>query len=217
MFPDIPSQESIVIVEAKGRGKYAKQLYNLIGTNDDDGENIIGPVDRSVEATIFDKAKFINNPLTSDQKYVFVGDPKFAKDYLDVLESDATDKFDACGIRIRIGGKHASIAVDKGGESKEAYWEFLSFAAECGQEFPDLLADLHDDNDLASPTTEMEKSKEFPVKGALRGIANGARDIAGNAGAKVSTLRKASAVLDQKYRFAIRYFYLVKLRSFVES
>lgn len=217
MFPDIPIKESLVIVEAKGRGKYAKLLYNLIGTNDDDGENIIGPVDGSVEATIFDKNKFVSNPLTSDQKYVFVGNPKFAKDYLDVLESDATDKFDECGIHIRIGGKHASVAVDEGGESKEEYWEFLSFAAGCGQELSDLLSDLRNDDTAAASLAETESGKGLPIKAVFRGAVKGAKGIAATAGGKVATLRKANAIVDQKYRFAIRYFYLEKLRSFVES
>ncbi len=217
MFPDIPVKESLVIVEAKGRGKYAKLLYNLIGTNDDEGENIVGPVDGSVEATIFDKNKFVNNPLTSDQKYVFVGSPKFAKDYLDVLESDATDKFDECGIHIRIGGKHAAIAVDEGGESKEEYWDFLSFAAGCGQELPDLLSGLRNDDAAAASRAETESDSGIPVKSAIHRVAKGAKDIAGAAGGKVATLRKTNAIVDQKYRFAIRYFYLEKLRSFVES
>lgn len=217
MIPGFPVKESLVIVEAKGRGKYAKLLYNLIGTNDDDGENIVGPVDGSVEATIFDKNKFVSNPLTSDQKYVFVGNPKFAKDYLDVLESDATDKFDACGIHIRIGGKHASIMVDEGGEPKEEYWEFLSFAAGCGQELPDLLSDLRNDEAATTSPAEAESSKGLHVKAAFHGVAKGAKGLAAAAGDKVATLRRSNGIVDQKYRFAIRYFYLEKLRSFVES
>lgn len=57
----VPTQEVVVIVEARGCGKYSKQLYNLIGTNDDEGEVIVGPRDGSVQASIFDERKFVDN------------------------------------------------------------------------------------------------------------------------------------------------------------
>ena len=121
----VPTQEVVVIVEARGCGKYSKQLYNLIGTNDDEGEVIVGPRDGSVQASIFDERKFVDNQLSSEQKVIFIGNPKFARDYLDALDSLATDQFDEHGIHIRIGGKHASVSVDSGGVTKETYWSFL--------------------------------------------------------------------------------------------
>lgn len=213
----MPSQELVVIVEAKGCGKYSKQLYNLIGTSDDEGEIVVGPRDGSVQASIFDERKFNDNQLSSEQKIVFVGSPKFARDYLDALDSLATDKFDKHGIHMRIGGKHASVAIDNGVTAKEDYWTFLGFAASKGCELPDLLAELREE---ASPS-DAEPSGGGNEKGRIEaffgGIAESARELLSGAGDKALIVRKASAIDDQKFQFAIRLFYLEKLRAFVES
>lgn len=195
----------IVIVEAKGKGKYAKLLYNLIGTNDDEGENIVGPVDGSIQATIFDERQHANNPLSSVQRAVFVGNPKFAKDELDALDTLAKKRIDVHGIHIRVAGKQASVYVDGRNDSKEDYWAFLEFAASKGLDLPDLLANLRDEDGSSSES-----------KGAARildGFARGARGV----GDKVALARCASKIEDQKYQLAIRIFYLENLRAFAEE
>lgn len=214
----ISTQETVVIVEAKGSGKYAKQLYNMIGTRDDEGETIVGPRDGTVQASIFDENKFKCNQLSSEQKVIFVGNPKFAKDYLEALDSLATDKLDAHGVHIRIGGKHASIAVDGGAGNKEAYWRFLDFAPSKGQDLPDLMAKLR--RKAGDDRGEADAGGDGPARkfGALfKGLADGARSSALGVGDKAAMMRSAALIEDQKYQFAIRLFYLEKLRAFVEG
>lgn len=213
----VPTQEVVVIVEARGCGKYSKQLYNLIGTNDDEGEVIVGPRDGSVQASIFDERKFVDNQLSSEQKVIFIGNPKFARDYLDALDSLATDQFDEHGIHIRIGGKHASVSVDSGGVTKETYWSFLDYAASRGCEFPDLLSALRDSTLPVSEESDGDRSGKNKIGVFFGGIAKGARGVVGGASDKAMLLRKASAIEDQKFQFAIRLFYLDKLRAFVEG
>lgn len=213
----IPVQELLVIVEAKGCGKYSKQLYNMVGTNDDDGETVVGPRDGSVQASIFDENKFKCNQLSSEQKVVFIGTPRFAKDYLEALDSLATDKFDKHGIHMRIGGKHASVFVDKGVDSKEAYWDFLEFAESKGQQLTDLLAMLRCDANATDDVSDRNE-EESGGSGVLFGsIAKGAKGLANKLNDKASVLRRISDIEDQKFQFAIKLFYLEKLRSFVES
>lgn len=213
----IPSQEPVVIVEAKRCGKYSKQLYNLIGTNDDEGETVVGPRDGSVQASIFDERKFNDNQLSSEQKIIFVGGPKYARDYLDALDSLATDKFDRHGIHIRIGGKHASVAVDGGAAAKENYWAFLEYAASKGRDFPDLLAELREDAAPAGADSGAGKIGENKIGALFGGIARGAKGLVSGVGDKAFIARKAAAIEDQKFQFAIWLFYLEKLRAFVES
>ena len=213
----IPSQEPVVIVEAKGCGKYSKQLYNLIGTNDDEGEMVVGPKDGSVQASIFDERKFNDNQLSSEQKIVFVGGPKFARDYLDALDSLATDKFDEYGIHMRIGGKHASVTVDGGATAKEDYWAFIEYAASKGRDFPDLLAELRVDAAPAGADSCAGKNGENRISVLFGGIARSAKGFVSDVGDKALIARRAAAIEDQKFQFAIWLFYLEKLRAFVES
>lgn len=199
------AKESVVIVEAKGCGKYSKQLYTLIGTNDDvDEENIVGPVDGSVEASVFDEKRFAATPLSSDQKIIFVGHPKSASDYVDAIESEATEKFAEYGISICISGKQACVYVDEKDLSCEGYWEFLDFAKENGQDLEDLLFELH-----LKLEGETEQKKAAPLRLAGK--------IADSAGYKVAFLKKAGDIKEQKYRFAIKKLYIDYLRAFVEA
>ena len=210
----ISSQEPVVIVEAKGCGKYSKQLYNLIGTNDDEGETIVGPKDGSVQASIFDERKFNDNQLSSEQKIIFVGGPKYARDYLDALDSLATDKFDEHGIHMRIGGKHASVTVDGGATAKEDYWAFLEYATSKGRDLTCLPSCV---KMLRCWCGSGAGTKGNKIGTLFGGIARGTKGFVSSVGDKALIARKAAAIEDQKFQFAIRLFYLEKLRAFVES
>ena len=197
------AKETVVIVEAKGCGKYCKQLYTLIGTNDDSEDEVVGPVDGSVEASVFDEKQFAATPLSSDQKIIFIGRPKSAKDYLDAIETEATVRVVEHGIRIHVSGKQASIDVVGNGLGSEDYWAFLDYAKEHGQELEDLLKDLR-------PQEEEHEGKVFPPL-AFVGKA------VGGAGASITTVLKGGDIRDQQFRFAIKSFYLEYLRAFVEA
>lgn len=199
------AKESVVIVEAKGCGKYSKQLYTLIGTNDDDGEVIIGPVDGSVEASVFDEKRFAATPLSSDQKIIFIGRPKSATDYIDAIEAEATVRIEEHGIRIYVSGKQAAIDVIGKSPSREDYWSFLEFAKEHRQELEDLLIDLRP-KEAVGP---QEKKKTPPLQFAGK--------VVGGAGAGITTARRGGEMRDQQFRFAIKCFYLEHLRDFVEA
>lgn len=197
-------KESVVIVEAKGCGKYCKQLYTLIGTADDNGEEIVGPVDGSVEASVFDDKRFAATPLSSDQKIIFVGRPKSAKDYLDAIETEASVRVVDHGIRIFVSGRQASIDVVGNGLGMDEYWDFLDYAKEHGQDLEDLLKDLRQDKN-----TEQEGKGFAPLKFAGK--------VIGGAGANVTTALKGGDIRDQQFRSAIKCFYLEHLRAFVEA
>ena len=68
--------ESILIVEAGNTGKFSKLLYNMIGKNDDTEAGPIGPVDGSVDASIFSENQFAQTAISSSQKVVFIGWPE---------------------------------------------------------------------------------------------------------------------------------------------
>ena len=65
--------ESLLIVEAGNTGKFSKLLYNMIGKNDDTEAGPTGPVDGSVDASIFNEDQFAQTAISSSQKVVFIG------------------------------------------------------------------------------------------------------------------------------------------------
>lgn len=197
------AKESVVIVEAKGCGKYCKQLYTLIGTNNDSKDDVIGPVDGSVEASIFNEKQFASTLLSSDQKIIFVGRSKAAKDYLDAIETEATVRLVEHGIKIHVSGKQAYIDVAGNGLSSEDYHAFLDYTKEHGQEFEDLMKDLRQEKD------EQEGKVIVPLAFIGKAVSN--------ASASISTALKDRGVRDQQFRFAIKLFYLKYLRTFVEA
>lgn len=54
--------ESVLIVEAGNTGKFSKLLYNMIGKNDDTEAGPTGPVDGSVDASIFNEGSSLRQP-----------------------------------------------------------------------------------------------------------------------------------------------------------
>lgn len=209
-------KESVLIVEAENVGTYSKLLYNLIGTNDDAENEAVGPVDGSVDASIFTENQFSDTPLSSSQKVVFIGKPKGAGDYIAAIRAEDKDPLDQDGVYVGISGKQACIQVADRISSKETYWDFLELAKGKGQHFDDLLADLRPSED------ESQGHRETPLDGVAKFLGGlppvkAASGAAENVGQGIEITRKAGDIRDQMYRFAVKYFYREKLRGFVEA
>lgn len=208
----IPEPETIVIVEADKCGKYSKLLHNLVGTADDvDSDHVVGPVDGSIRTVIYGERLFNDNPLTSDQKVVFVGDPSFAHDYIEALDAQSTERIEGGGVHILVSGKQASITVDPGPGTREQYWEFLDFARSHGEDLPDLLSDFH----------EGDAGPKGDPNNPLEAIGGFFMDVGGFINRGVGDLTilatKGAEIEGQKYQFAVKLFYTEKLRSFAEA
>ena len=208
----IPEPETIVIVEADGCGKYSKLLHNLVGTADDkDCDHVVGPVDGSIRTVIYNERLFNDNLLTSDQKVVFAGSPGFARDYIEALNAQSTDRIEGGGVHILVSGKQASITVDSGSGTREQYWDFLAFARSHGQDLPDLLSDFHeaDTDSKDGPNNPLEVIGGF--FGGIGGFINhGVDDL-------TIFATKGADIEDQKYQFAVKLFYTEKMRDFAEA
>lgn len=206
-------KESIVIVEADGCGKYAKLLYNLIGTNDDTEEGQIGVADGLVDATIFSERQFADTPISSDQRVVFVGKPKTASDYISAVVTEASNKIEEHGVRVFQSGKQAYVDIDSNNLSKEDYWSFLAFAEEHGQLLPDILEELRTEETALADKPEGGN----PLGMIAHVVSNVAQDVARGAADNAAILLKGNELNDQRFRFAVKLFYLEKLHDFVEA
>ena len=138
----------VLIVEARDTGKFAKLLYNMIGKNDDTEDGPTGPVDGSVEASIFNEGQFAQTAISSSQKVVFIGRPDGADDYIDAIRLDNPDAIDEDGVNIGVSGNHACITVNSELPTKEGYWRFLERAKGHGMAFDDLLSGLRSDGQV---------------------------------------------------------------------
>lgn len=205
---------SVLIVEANGCGKYAKQLYNLIGTNDNKEGEDVGKVDRSVEASIFNEKQFEATPITSEQLVVFVGRPKVAEDYIDAIREESATGVDEAGVHIHVSGKQAFVDVERGRTSRSDYEKFLEFACSHGQKLENLLGDEPENNEDA----EAMDSFSNPLEAAAGLLGHTAR-ILENKGRYIgdwaSVALKAREVENQRFRFAVKLFYREMLKDFV--
>ena len=147
--------ESVLIVEARDTGKFAKLLYNMIGKNDDTEDGPTGPVDGSADTSIFNEGQFAQTAISSSQKVVFIGRPDGADDYIDAIRFDNPDAIDEDGVYIGVSGNHACITVNGEPPTKEGYWRFLERAKGHGMAFDDLLSGLRSDGQV----TESEEDE----------------------------------------------------------
>lgn len=209
--------ESVLIVEARNTGKFSKLLYNMIGRSDDTANGPTGPIDGSVEASIFSEAQFTQTAISSSQKVVFMGWPQGASDYIDAIRLDNPDAIDEDGVYIGISGNHACITVNTEPPTKENYWEFLERAKAYGMAFDDLLASLRPSEEIANH----DEDEPNPVLGIAkmvgRAIGKAATDGASEINQAVVLHQKADKIREQRYQYAVKRFYYEKLKDFVEA
>lgn len=206
--------ESILVVEASDTGKFSKRLYNLIGTKDDSEDETVGPVDGSIDATMFNENQFAQTPLTSSQKVIFIGWPKGANDYIEAIRFENHNAVDEDGVYIGVSGKHACITVNTEPPSKEGYWEFLDRAKAHGQEFEDLLASLRPGETEALAEPEADNN---PVFGFARMVGKAVSNGASGINEAVVMRQKAPEIREQRYQYAVKRFYDEMLRDFAEA
>ncbi|WP_294379763.1 hypothetical protein [uncultured Senegalimassilia sp.] len=60
----------------------------MIGKSDDTEAGPTGPVDGSVDASIFNEDQFAQTAISSSQKIVFIGWPEGTGDYIDAIRLD---------------------------------------------------------------------------------------------------------------------------------
>lgn len=209
--------ESVLIVEASNTGKFSKLLYNMIGKSDDTADGPTGPVDGSVEASIFNETQFAQTAISSSQKVVFIGWPVGADDYIDAIRLGSPDAIDEDGIYIGVSGNHACITVSTEPPTEEGYRKFRERAKEHGMSFDDLLASLRP----GETVVESEEDEPNPVLGFARmvgkTIGKAAADGVRGINKAVVIHQKSGEIREQRYQYAVKRFYYEKLKDFVEA
>ena len=82
----------------------------MIGKSDDTEAGPTGPVDGSVDASIFNEDQFAQTAISSSQKIVFIGWPEGTGDYIDAIR---LDKFQSRAWFCQDGTPHAVAAPSR--------------------------------------------------------------------------------------------------------
>ena len=223
----------IVVCGEKGK-EHGNYLLQLIGVNDDEGEN----KDGKVQGALFTEKQFIDNEhkITSDQYVVFIGNGKLAKEQ----RAHMQPQFDYMGMKIKWLGKRAALYFeDKTSTYNEPlqYSKLLALSKGLGESQEPLLPDVNVYTSLSliekSEIIDIENENTHKIMEAMqRGIPVLMKEFAQKAVPALRDIGAAAASLgaypvirknvlntrirNQYYTCMIRFFYLNKLNEFLE-
>ena len=128
--------QQLIIVCDKKTEKYANYLRQLITTNDDTEDEVVGTVDGSVDVSVWlDKYYSDNKATLSSNVYVlFMGESKVCKEET----SSMFTKYDEYGMTYGWLGKRGMLRVDKS-LSKEEYDNFIDYCLSFQEEYDKLI------------------------------------------------------------------------------
>lgn len=119
------SKKLIIVCDEKTE-VYANYLRQLISTNDDNENEIIGVADGTVEAAVWLEKEYLANKaqISSNEHILFVGDNKVTKSEA----SSMAVKYDKYGMKYGWLGKRAMMRVDNELLEPEVYDAFFDYA-----------------------------------------------------------------------------------------
>mgnify|MGYP000866987867 CR=1 FL=1 len=215
--PDIT--ELIIVCDEKTVG-YANYLRQLVSTNDDEEEVVVGTKDGAIEVVVWlEKDYLANMPIiTSAQHVLFIGENQTSKNEI----SSMNVKFDKFGMKYGWLGKRGMMLVSDVISQPEMYDEFVEFCRSYKSDFE-----------------KIEFSKSIPEQAfdAVNGVVGGnaAALIAGGAllgflapgitlatGAVLGVTQFLTGtdrekVMDQQYRGLTAILYMDGLSEFLEG
>ena len=204
----------IIVCEDKCK-PYGNFLAQLISSDDDTTENVIGVRDGEVSASVWTEKQFSDNAiqLSSMQHVLFIGNSKLMKE----KRINMNENFNKFGMKYCWLGKQAALYVDKIVE-KEDYDNFLEYAK----------------NNNANIESKLELKKEVPFKelenknskNKFEEMLFSAQKVANIVSNKVTNLSiegfnnfnklsKNSEIEQQEYNCLITEFYLNGLSEFL--
>ena len=207
------SKKKLVIVYEEKCKSYANHLMQLIGANDDQGEEVVGVKDGTVKAVMWDEKKYKDNEMTitSDEKVVFIGRSKSTK----IINENAVKKYTGYGIEYGWLGNRAVITVDKNKITKLDYHEFISEAQLVANRFADNPDSKENDDSIADSTVAGIFGNNsfapvlFPIYGGVKlkqAVLNAKKE-----------LEFQNESRKQRYNYAVLKFYYDHLSEFVEG
>lgn len=154
-------RKSLIIVCGDSDRKYATYIQQLISAFDDEGDEIVGTRDGSVDAVVWDEKHYLDNmkKLNSSNHILFIGDTNVAKE----ARCNMDVRFDELGMSYGWLGTQAFMRVADNSLNKDNYGHFKELCAKYGKSFEKEL-DLHFSPEEAS---SIGKNADIDLKSIL--------------------------------------------------
>jgi hypothetical protein len=195
----VEKKKLLIVCDDKSK-VFANQLSQLISSNDDAENEIIGSKDGSVVASVWEEKHFLANEanISSDQNILFIGSTKPSKSVI----PNVTEKFDQYGIHYGWLGNQAVIYVEDKLLKKEEYDRFKDFCKHQQKEFEEKvkLNKLHSTPNVVKGLALL-LPYVYPV--AIFSI--------------ISSIQAKKKIMKQQYHMAVYHFYMNALSSFLEE
>ena len=122
----------IIVCDDKTHG-YGNYLRQLVSTNDDEDDYIVGTKDGSIEVAVWLEKDYLANmaTITSDQHVLFIGENQASKNEI----SSMNVKFDKYGMKYGWLGKRGMMLISKTIDNPEDYNEFIELCRNYKTEF----------------------------------------------------------------------------------
>ena len=126
-------RKSLIIVCGDSDRKYATYIQQLISAFDDEGDEIVGTRDGSVDAVVWDEKHYLDNmkKLNSSNHILFIGDTNAAKE----ARCNMDVRFDELGMSYGWLGTQAFMRVADNSLNKDNYEHFKELCAKYGKSF----------------------------------------------------------------------------------
>lgn len=150
-------KKKLIIVCDDDTKKYATYLMQLVSSCDDDGENVVGVKDATVDVTVWGDKQYEDSmhSLSSSTFILFVGNGKVAK----TARANMALKFDELGMHYGWLGTQGCMYVDDASLDRDNYADFEAKCREYGKLFDGQITLLGggSPNDSKGSTTPAEE------------------------------------------------------------
>lgn len=220
------SKKLIIVCDEKTE-PYANYLRQLISTNDDKEEDVVGVADGTVDAAVWLEKEYVANKaqISSSEHILFVGDNKVST----AETSSMILKYEKYGMKYGWLGKRGMMRVDDTPTTPEAYDEFVEYCLGYQTEFEKVAMsrpanEIEEKESFVQETTDNTKGVGLITKRALAGLKAGFKtvtspviDISNTGIQAISNISVRKKILDQQYRALAVILYIDGLQSFLEG
>ena len=122
----------IIVCDDKTHG-YGNYLRQLVSTNDDEDNLIVGTKDGAIEVAVWLEKDYLANmaTLTSEQHVLFIGENQSSKNEISSMDI----KFEKYGMKYGWLGKRGMMIISKTIDNPEDYNEFIELCRNYKTEF----------------------------------------------------------------------------------
>ena len=208
--------KKLIIVCDEKTKIYGNYLTQLISSDDDTEDEVIGVKDGEVAATVWTEKQYLDNSvqMASTQHVIFIGNNKTTKE----KRANMKEIFNKYGMKICTLGKQAVLYVD-GVVKKEEYDSFIEYAKENNlnlekkiklkKEVP--LKELEENNN----NDKKIENILFSAKKIANKVTNTVTNISIESMNNFNKLSNNAGIEQQEYNCLVMEFYLRGLSNFL--